>query len=232
MVKRLIIKTTGLLILAGILLAVYGWLQLPSVENLATLVQSEVGAHDASYVPLSRVPLVMQEAVIDTEDHSFYTNSGISFEGIMRSLLSDLKSGKFEEGASTITQQLVRQYYLSPEKTVSRKLKEMSLALMVTRVYKKQDILEMYLNSVYFGHGAWGIDAAARTYFEKNVAELGPAQCTLLAGLPQAPSRLDPLANYQAARQRQSQVLQSMVQAGDIKPTDVADIWNMPVGIK
>ncbi|HWP96528.1 MAG TPA: transglycosylase domain-containing protein [Syntrophomonadaceae bacterium] len=219
------------IILLALLLAGYCYYQLPQVNALPTLVRSGVSSHGASYVSLSQVPKVMQEAIIDTEDHSFYTNCGISFEGIGRSLLSDLKSGKFEEGASTLTQQLVRQHYLSSEKTISRKIKEVALALVVNKKYTKQEILEMYLNSIYFGHGAWGVQAAAQVYFKKNVSQLSPAQCTLLAGLPQAPSYLDPLSNYKAARDRQSQVLQSMVQAGDISQNDAAKILNVPPGI-
>lgn len=221
---------TIFILLSLIAIPLYGY-WLPKVSSLPSLVQSNAEAHGTTYIDLSQVPNSLQKAIIDTEDQSFYSNPGISFKGIGRSIITDLINRKFQEGASTITQQLVREYYLSQEKTISRKLKEASLALMVTKKYSKEDILEMYLNSVYFGHGAWGIDSAARIYFNQKVSELTPAQCTLLAGLPQAPSYLDPFANYQAARDRQLQVLYSMVDAGDLNQDDVNKIMTMPLGI-
>ncbi len=206
--------------------------RLPDVDSLPLQVQSNLVSHGTAYVSLHDVPPTLTKAIIDTEDKSFYDNSGISIEGIGRSILTNLKTGDYSEGASTITQQLVRTYYLSSEKTMSRKMKEAALAIKVTRAYTKDEILEMYLNSIYFGHGAWGIDAAAKTYFGKSVKDLNQNQCTILAGLPQAPSYYDLMANLPAARERQQQVLQAMVNQGDIGEGDVSKILSMPLEIK
>jgi membrane peptidoglycan carboxypeptidase len=204
----------------------------PVVHALPNLVESEVHANGEIFIPLSQIPQLLQQAVIDTEDRSFYKNPGISFEGTGRSLIIDLLNGKYSEGGSTITQQLARKFFFTNQKTISRKLKEMILAVIITNDFSKQDILAMYLNSVYFGHGASGINAAARIFFNKPVADLNIAQCTLLAGLPQAPTYLDPLNNYQAARFRQSEVLQSMVEAGHIYKRKVSEIQIMPLGLR
>ncbi|HEX3010887.1 MAG TPA: biosynthetic peptidoglycan transglycosylase [Syntrophomonadaceae bacterium] len=230
--KRYFKTAVSLLLLLSLVLisAYYAWL--PNISALPVLVKSQVTSHNTSYVPLSQVPPFLQKALVDTEDQSFYINPGISFKGIARSVIADLISGKYKEGASTLTQQLVRQYYLSQEKTISRKLKEAYLAVLVTKKFSKETILEMYLNSVYFGHGAWGIDAAARIYFSKSVGELNVSECTLLAGLPQAPSYLDPYINYQAARNRQLEVLYAMADAHDLNQKDIDKIMAMPLVIK
>lgn len=230
--KRFIRVAASLFILLSLVLVSAFYSPLSNVNSLPSLVKSNVISHGAAYLSLSQVPTILQQAVIDTEDQSFYTNPGISLKGIGRSIITDLISGNFEEGASTLTQQLVREYYLSQEKTASRKLKEVYLALKVTKNFSKQNILEMYFNSVYFGHGAWGVNSAAKIYFNKTVDELNPAQCTLLAGLPQAPSYLDPYINYKAARDRQLHVLQSMVNSGDLNENDVNKILAMPLELK
>lgn len=227
--KRVAVSLIILLVLVTIS-ALYSWF--PKVYALPSLVKSNVTSHGATYVSLAQVPTVLQKAIIDTEDQSFYTNPGISVKGIGRSIIADLISGKFEQGASTLTQQLVRECYLSQEKTASRKLKEIYLALIVTKNFSKESILEMYLNSVYLGHGAWGVNSAAKIYFNKTLGELNPAECTLLAGLPQAPSYLDPYTNYKAARDRQLQVLQSMVDSSDLNKNDVNKILAMPLELK
>jgi penicillin-binding protein 1A len=201
------------------------------VHSLPELVKTKAQARGEKYLPLSQIPQMLQLAVIDTEDRTFYSNPGISFEGTGRSLLVDLVSGRYSEGGSTITQQLARNLFLTDQKTITRKMKEMILAVMITNQFSKRDILDMYLNSVYFGHGAWGIHAAARVYFAKPATDLDIAQCTLLAGLPQAPSFLDPYSNYRAARSRQAEVLQSMVEAGHIGRRQAAQIQDMPLGL-
>jgi membrane peptidoglycan carboxypeptidase len=226
--KRLLL----LAVVIAMLIIVITIREQPVVHALPNLVESEVHANGETFIPLSQIPQLLQQAVIDTEDRSFYKNPGISFEGTGRSLIIDLLNGKYSEGGSTITQQLARKFFFTNQKTISRKLKEMILAVIITNDFSKQDILAMYLNSVYFGHGASGIKAAARIFFNKPVADLNIAQCTLLAGLPQAPTYLDPLNNYQAARFRQSEVLQSMVDAGHIYKRKVSEIQIMPLGLR
>ena len=168
-----------------------------AVRTLPTVVESQLQAHSGRHVSLAQIPRPLQLAVIDTEDHSFYANPGVSLEGILRSVLVDFASGDYLEGGSTITQQLAKNQLVGDERTASRKLREIFLALVITRSYSKQEILELYLNSVYFGHGAWGVVSAARVYFNTPVNALNYGQCTLLAGLLQSPTAYDPLINYQ-----------------------------------
>lgn len=202
------------------------------VSTLPGVVQSRLQTHSGRYVPLAQIPEPLQLAVVDTEDHSFYANPGVSLEGILRSILVDFSSGSYLEGGSTITQQLAKNQFVGDERTASRKLREIILALVITRSYSKQEILELYLNSVYFGHGAWGVQTAARVYFNLPVAALNYGQCTLLAGLLQSPNAYDPLVNYQVARARQSQVLQSMVHAGTLDQGQTASIYALPLNLR
>lgn len=174
--------------------------------------RAEIGG--GHYVPLSAVSPWFVKALVATEDQSFYHNWGISFEGIGRALLVDLREGRFAQGGSTLTQQLVRDLLLSPVKTIPRKVTGSLLALAVTARYSKTAILTMYVNEVYLGDGAYGIDAASRRYFGLPPRRLNLAESALLAGLPVAPSALDPLRHLQAAKARQLVVLQAMVGDG------------------
>ncbi|MFQ5459230.1 MAG: transglycosylase domain-containing protein [Anaerolineae bacterium] len=171
-------------------------------------------------VPLGEVPDHLQAAVVAVEDAGFYSNSGIDARGVARAALQAVRQGRIVSGASTITQQLARLVLLSaPERhqrTLSRKLREMYLALGITRRYGKPQILEMYLNEVYFGQLAYGVDAAARTYFGVPVRELDLAESALLAGLIQSPAAYNPLVHLDAARDRQGVALERMVKTGAI----------------
>ena len=130
----------------------------------------------------------MRKAIVDTEDRRFYENNGIDYIGIMRALKSDVSAGGIAQGASTIEQQLVRNLYLSPQQTLSRKLTEACLAVQLDKQWSKDRILTAYLNDIYFGQEAYGIDAAAEAYFGVHAKDLSLDQAALLAGLPQAPS--------------------------------------------
>lgn len=167
-------------------------------------------------ISLEEVPEYLREAVVAVEDARFYSHRGIDFIGVMRAFLANLRSGSRTQGASTITMQLARNIFLYPDKTWNRKIREAFLALALESEYSKDEILEMYLNQVYFGEGAYGIGAAARTYFNKPVSELDLAESALLAGLPQAPSRYSPYTHLEEARERRSTVLRRMVQVGSI----------------
>ncbi|HEU5477367.1 MAG TPA: transglycosylase domain-containing protein [Gaiellaceae bacterium] len=169
-------------------------------------------------VSLPKVSPVLRKALIDTEDRRFYDNNGIDYIGILRALRTDVSSGQFEQGASTIEQQLVRNLYLSPQQSLGRKLDESCLAVQLDRRWSKNRILTAYLNDVYFGREAYGIEAAAQTYFGVHAKDLSLEQAALLAGLPQAPSAYDPVTRPGAARERRAEVLQAMVQAGDLSP--------------
>jgi penicillin-binding protein 1A len=152
------------------------------------------------------------------EDHRFYTHGGVDYEGIIRAAWKDLRAGEVVQGGSTITQQLVRNLYISKERTLKRKLKEACLAIKLSRTRSKDWILAQYMNHVYYGNHAYGIEAAAQTYFSEPARELTLRQAALLAGLPQAPSRYDPLHRPAAALARRDAVLRAMARYGYITP--------------
>ena len=165
-------------------------------------------------VPISKIPLVLKQATIATEDSSFYTNPGLDARGIARAVYYFIRYGKpVAGGGSTITQQLVRNTLITPEPTLDRKIREAMLAVEVTRLYSKDQILEYYLNAIPYGNLAYGIEAASETYFNKRAEDLNLAEASLLAGLPQAPAWWDPCANPDAALTRQRVVLDLMVEA-------------------
>jgi len=164
-------------------------------------------------VPLSYVNPLLIKATLATEDRTFYKNSGVDLPGIFRAALADYTHHHISQGGSTISQQLVKQVYIGPNPapTIQRKLKEAVLAIELNRQYSKNQILEMYLNTIYYGSQTYGIEAAARSYFQTNAHDLSLAQASILAGLPQAPTKYNPLLNLPSAKQRQAQVLAAMV---------------------
>jgi len=161
-------------------------------------------------VPLNKIPKYLQSALIATEDRGFYNHSGVAAKSILRAIIKDIMAGEFVEGASTITQQLAKTLFLTPRKSIIRKIKEALLAIQLERRYTKSEILEFYLNQVYFGSGAYGVQAAAKIFFNKNVQQLDLAQCALIAGMPKAPSFYSPLVNKQRAVKRRNLVLKQM----------------------
>jgi penicillin-binding protein 1A len=173
-------------------------------------------------VTAKALPANVADAVVAVEDRRFFENPGIDLWGILRAAIHDLATGSESQGASTITQQLVRLTYLSPQRTIRRKVQEAMLALWLEARLDKKEILARYLNAAYFGNGAYGIDAAARRYFNKKAADLDLAQSAMLAGLIQAPSALAPTTNLAAAQQRAAVVLQAMVRAGYATPAQAA----------
>src|SRR5512139_3733384 len=143
-------------------------------------------------VQLADVPDVLLKALIATEDKRFYSHSGLDYRGIGRAFVRNVQAGKVLEGGSTLTQQLAKVLFLTPERSYLRKIKEMALALKIEQRYTKQEILTLYLNQIYFGSGAYGIEAAAQTYFGKRVRDLNIAECALLAGIPRSPKYYSP----------------------------------------
>src|SRR2546422_6528385 len=144
-------------------------------------------------VPLAQIPQSLRDAILATEDRRFYSHWGIDPIGVARAVVQNYRRGRLVEGGSTITQQLTQVLFLTPDKSLERKLKEAVLALEPKRRYSKDRILEMYLNQVYFGHGSYGVEAAARTYFGKSVSQLTVRESALSARLPRAPSHYSPL---------------------------------------
>ena len=176
--------------------------------------------------PIERIPLALKQATIATEDASFYTNPGVDPLGILRAAWINLEGGETLSGGSTITQQVARGLLLSPQervqRTLRRKLRESILAWQLTQRYSKDEILGFYLNQTYYGGMAYGVEAAAQTYFGKSASELDLAECALLAGLPQAPSLYDPFTDMDAAKKRQAVVLGLMEKAGYLDAGQVA----------
>jgi penicillin-binding protein 1A len=173
----------------------------------------------------------MRKAIVAVEDRRFYENNGIDYIGIIRALKSDVTTGGFTQGASTIEQQLIRNLYLSPQQTISRKLTEACLAVQLDRHWSKDRILETYLNDIYFGQEAYGVEAAAKAYFGVHAKDLTLEQAALLAGLPQAPSAYDPLSRPDAARARRAEVLKAMVETGDISEARYRRAVRSPLGL-
>ncbi len=202
---------------------------LPQVSNLAysglqqdTLIYDRHGTLLADIgrqgdhrivVPLSYVSPWIIKATLATEDRTFYQNSGVDLGGIFRAAIADFTHKRVSQGGSTISQQLVKQLYIGPNPapTIQRKLKEAILAVELNRQFNKNQILEMYLDTIYYGSQTYGVEAAARSYFQTDAHDLTLAQASMLAGLPQAPSQYNPLTNFAAAKKRQAEVLSGMV---------------------
>ncbi len=168
----------------------------------------------ARHVPLAQIPLTLQQATLAVEDVNFYHHHAFNPLSMARALWVDIRHGKVVEGGSTITQQLAKNLFLSQDRTVTRKLREALYAIQLELHESKDTILEQYLNSVYYGHGAYGVDAAARLYFNKPVQNLTIGECAMLAGLAKGPNLYSPFVNFPAARERQRIVLNRMVQTG------------------
>lgn len=239
--KRLLLTCLifGLLLAAigaAVSAAVYMWAvqDLPNYKKVADYrppLVTTVYARDGSImgyfynqrrflVPLNSIPQHVINAFLASEDSSFYSHKGINPTAIVRAALSNLKSGEKTEGASTITQQLVKSLLLSKEKTYERKLKEAILSYRLESYLTKDEILTIYLNHIYLGNGAYGVEAAARTYFGKHVNELTLAEAAVLAGLPKAPTKLNPYSNPAEARGRQEYVLERLLTLGWITPEE------------
>ena len=183
-------------------------------------------------VALGKMSPWLRQATVAIEDRRFYDHGGIDAEGIARALWRDIKAGEVVEGGSTITQQLVRNLYISNERTVQRKVTEACLAVKLDDAWSKQKILGSYLNSVFYGNLAYGAEAASRTYFSRTARTLTLPQAALVAGLPQAPTTYDPLTDPVRARQRRDQVLDAMLQESMITPAQHRWARRQPIGLR
>jgi penicillin-binding protein 1A len=171
----------------------------------------EFGEERRAFIAIDKVPTYMKQAIIAAEDERFYTHGGVDTLGILRAAGSNLLSGGAKEGASTITMQVARNFFLSNEKTFTRKLSEVMLAMKIEHSLSKDKILELYINQIYLGQRAYGFEAAARTYFGKPIHDLSLPEFAMLAGLPKAPSRYNPVVNFPRAKTRQEYVLKRML---------------------
>lgn len=192
----------------------------PAVDDLEARVRAVQPA--VTYTALAAIPRRLQVATVAIEDERFYQHHGVDSQGVVRALWNNLRSGHLSEGASTITQQLAKRTYLQgDDRSWRRKADGIILAVKMERQYGKAQILEWYLNDIYYGRGATGIGPAARRYFGVAPIELTVAQAALLAGLPQAPSALDPYTNFAGAKARQRAVLAQMARDGYLSTEQV-----------
>ncbi|MCS7265012.1 MAG: PBP1A family penicillin-binding protein [Armatimonadetes bacterium] len=181
------------------------------------------------WVSIDKIPKHLQWATIVAEDKRFYTHPGIDPKGIVRAIWECLKARSYVQGGSTITMQLARNLYLSSEKTIRRKLKELLLAVRLEKKFSKDELLELYLNTVCYGHGAYGVQAAAELYFGKDVSELNLPQAALLAALPKRPTDLSPFVNPKAAKRRRDYILDAMAEEGYISRTEAEAAKKTPL---
>jgi len=189
----------------------------------------EFGEERRLPVHIAQVPPLLIKAILAAEDDSFYSHRGVDLPGIARAALANLRRGEHEQGASTITMQVARNYFLSPEKTYTRKIREILLALKIERELSKDEILELYVNKIFLGHRAYGFAAAAQVYYGKGLGELDLAQLAMLAGLPKAPSRTNPITSPEGARARREYVLRRMRKLEFISEEEMAGAMAAPM---
>jgi penicillin-binding protein 1A len=214
-------------VLSGLFLQILT--QLPNVETISVFSPSEtteIYASDGTVlaklhreenryvVPLEKISPILQKAVLSIEDERFYHHRGIDLLGIARAAVTNIAKRRVEEGGSTITQQLARNLFLTKRKSITRKIAEIVLALQIERRYTKAEILELYLNQIYWGHNAYGIESASLLYFNKHAADLNLAEASMLAGIIEGPEKYSPYKNMEGAKQRQATVLSKMVELG------------------
>jgi len=183
-------------------------------------------------IPLSQMPEMLEKAFIAAEDARFYKHKGIDILSIIRAFFKNIEAGTIVQGGSTITQQVTKSFFLSPERSYTRKIKEAILAYRIDKKFSKNEILFLYLNQIYLGHGAYGVEAASENYFGKSAQELNLAECSILAGMPQAPSRYSPFRYPEKAKQRQIYVLNRMVEEGFITNIQATEAINKELDIK
>ncbi len=193
---------------------------------------AELFLENRTPVSLGDVPDMLIKALIATEDARFYSHPGIDYRGVARALYRNIRAGRVLEGGSTLTQQLAKVLFLNPERSYTRKLKEMTLALRIEQHYTKREILSFYLNQIYFGSGAYGVEAAAQIYFGKTVKDLNIAECALLAGLPRSPKYYSPFKSPFQARKRRTYVLNRMVATGAITLLQAEEAEKAPLPVQ
>ena len=187
---------------------------------------------DRKIVKIEEVPKVVHYAFVASEDSRFYQHQGLDFQSIFRAMFKNFEAGHIVQGASTITQQVAKMMYLSPEKKYIRKLKEVILAYKIDKYLSKDEILNLYLNQIYLGHGTYGIESAALGYFGKTAKELTLPEAALLAGLPKAPNTYSPFLYFDKAKQRQAYVLARMVEDGYISKEEMDKAFAAPLQLR
>jgi len=246
--KKLIIAGVALVVLAvgGAYFAFYSIKsslpQLITVKDYQPLLVSEVFDREnkkigeffrerRTLVPYEKIPKNLVNAFLAAEDGEFFQHKGINYQAILRATLANIRAGRSVQGGSTITQQVAKTLLLSPEKTLLRKVREAMLAQQMEENLKKEEILYLYLNQIYFGQGAYGVEVAAQTYYRKPVEKLTLSEMAILAGLPQAPSRYSPVSNPLRAKERQTYVLHRMAEVGFITKEEADKAIKEPVKV-
>jgi penicillin-binding protein 1A len=192
----------------------------------------EFGEERRSVVTIDEVPALMKQAILAAEDERFYQHTGVDYQGVLRAAYSNLVLGGKTQGASTITMQVARNFFLSREKTLTRKLYEALLAFKIENSLSKDQILEIYINQIYLGQRAYGFGTAAQVYFGKTLTQLSAAEIAMLAGLPKAPSSFNPVINPKRAKQRQLYVLRRMHDLGVLNDVQYAEAQKAPLVVK
>ena len=245
-IARIAVVLTGLLIIGACIGTLVIALAYPNLPDLSALTDyrpsvplqvytaegvliGEFGIEHRSLVSIRDVPQQLKNAIVAAEDDRFYQHGGVDYQGVLRAAYANLVSGGAKQGASTITMQVARNFFLSSEKTLTRKLYEALLAFKIEQNLNKERILELYVNQIYLGRRSYGFAAAAQSYFAKPLNELTLGECAMLAGLPKAPSAYNPSANPQRAKQRQQYVLRRMKELGYIAEQQYADALKLPL---
>ncbi len=229
--KKILKRVIILAILAGLVFSAYittsGYaLYKEATKNISVSEKVLTIRRDENYVSLEDIPEIYKDAVVSAEDRRFYKHAGVDIGSMMRALFANLKSGEFSQGGSTITQQLAKNMFFSQEKSLSRKAAELFVVYRLEDDYAKDVILELYINTVYYGDGYYGIKDAAEGYFNCSPAEMSDYECTLLAGVPNAPSVYAPSKNREVTKERQKYVLESMVKSKAITKEEKERILN------
>jgi penicillin-binding protein 1A len=205
--------------------------QITKVLDRDGKVIGEIGSTHRTVVPYAKIPKVMIHALLAAEDADYFEHEGVDYKGMVRALAENLLRRKFAQGASTITQQVVKQMLLTPEKSMRRKVQEIILARRLSQRFSKEDVLAVYLNHMYFGHGRYGVEAAARYFFGKSVSDVDAGEAALLAGLVQSPERLSPYKHPDAAKKRQMYVLGQMARLEYIYDEQAKKLAAAPIAV-
>lgn len=214
-VRNVFLTLFTLCLLAGTFVAAQGYCMYTSaLERLPTAQAARQVRAEEGFTPIAQLPETYLDAVVAAEDHRFYDHGGLDIIALGRALFNDIRTLSFAEGGSTITQQLAKNLYFTQEKELTRKAAEVFMAWKLEHDFTKEEILELYVNCIYFGSGCYSVGDASRTYFNKEPAQMTDDECTLLAGIPNAPSVYDLNENPDLARQRQRQVVELMVENG------------------
>jgi penicillin-binding protein 1A len=241
----LIASMVGVTAIAGVLVGLaISYRNLPDVRSLKGYVPSETtyiydingkvlasfhGEENREVTTLDKISPNLKLAVIAIEDSNFYQHQGVNPVGIVRATLVNLQKGRTVEGASTLTQQLVKNLFLTPREAISRKITEAVLAMRVEKLFKKDEVLEMYLNQIYWGHNTYGAETAARSYFNKSSAELTLAEAAMMAGIIKAPEEYSPFFNFKAAKRQQALVIDRMLLLNWISPEEAQSAKAQPL---